>query len=158
MRVITPTGKLVKISKVIPYVEKYEYFNKRKQFVSEVAADLTVNPTALKFEIETNDNNVFLDASIFVGNLSRNMYLDIMDALLRDQYYDLSLMSYQDIKIYNLTASEVQLGEEFKPYYQENGLLFTTSNPAFTVVSGINSDEEENEDEEEHDTAEHQDA
>ena len=157
MRVITPTGKLVKISKVIPYVEKYEYFNKRKQFASEPAADLTVNPTALKFEIETNDN-VFLDAHIFVGNLSRNMILDIMNALLRDQYYDLSLMSYQDIKIYNLTASGVQLGEEFKPYYQENGLLFTTSNPAFTVLSGINSDEEENEDEEEHDTAEYQDA
>lgn len=119
MVVITPTGKLVKVNKVLICVERKLEFNGKIAHLKEFATDLSCNPTGLKFYISDNKVNCWREDELYIGNLSTEKVKEILNTLLKDGSYNLSDMEYQKEKSCNLKDLVLDGGESL-PYFEED--------------------------------------
>ena len=93
MRVLTPTGKVVKVFKVEPYVEAGFELNGVMQRVTNPAKDLSVKPTGINLTVESQ-NGDFARPFLYVGNLPTVEIIEILDAIMVSGFYDFTQMEY----------------------------------------------------------------
>ena len=141
MRIITPTGKLVKVSRVIPYAEKKDKFNGTIRKNAEVAIDMSVKPTGLKCFLKFQNNSV-LESSLYVGNLYPEQVQEIIGALLKDGCFDFSRLKYQKVQNRLTDKQEIDGGKSL-PYYDE--CIVINEFPPFLggQLMGINDGDDE---------------
>lgn len=136
MRVLTPTGKVVKVFKVEPYVEAGFELNGIMQRVTNPAKDLSVKPTGINLSIESQHGD-FARPFLYVGNLPTVEVLEILDAIGVSGFYDFTQMEYQQ-KSYDKVVID---GGSSLPYYNE-----TTFNDFAPILPFYEEEEEKEED------------
>lgn len=120
IRIITPTGKLFQVLKTVPFAEKKDEFNKSVITKVEVAKDMSVNPTGIRCFV-ASQNDMFGDmSSVYVGNLKPEKVKEILNALLKDEFYDFSQFQYQKSKKYTIFDDVEIDGGNSLPYFDEN--------------------------------------
>ena len=119
MRVLSPTGKLQEVIRVVPFVEKQDAFNGRVIYNSEVARDLGVNPTGLRLYLQKEQNDFFIP-TIYIGNLSTEKVQEILSTILKEEYYDFSQMQYQKVSVPFCSDVTIDGGKSL-PFFEEQG-------------------------------------
>lgn len=114
MRVISPSGRLLKIGSAVPCVETQYELNGRKYNVSDIARDMTMKPTAIRFHVKDSDR--YSDSYIYIGNLKPEQVQEMMQVILREKSYDLSKFEYQKTEIFE--EHIIDRGESL-PYFDE---------------------------------------
>ncbi len=148
MRIISPTGKVCKVLKVEPYAEKKDIFNGKSQRITELAISLDVRPTGVKCFLECARND-FAEPFVYIGNLTPEKVQEILDALLKNGYYDFSRFEYQ--KKVNAFGENIKIdGGVTLPYYQESDCALFGA-PLFSRNDTIDFPEEDDEEYEEED-------
>lgn len=150
MRIITPTGKVHKVCNAVPYAEKKEVFNGKTRVNSEVAVNMNVKPTGIKFSLEREPND-FSTPSVYIGNLAPEKVQEILSALLKEGYYDFSKLEYQKVVNIGFNSSMEMDGGKTLPFYQgnicDNSSIFSLFGDCVTYPAK-EEDEEEFEEEE----------
>lgn len=98
MRILSPTGRLFKISEVDAYVEADYELNGIRHIVKDVANNMSRKSTGIKFHIKCKDK--FTNQYVYIGNLTSEKVKEIMQVILNEKCYDLSKLSYQHRKGY----------------------------------------------------------
>lgn len=132
MRIISPSGRLFKISSVDPCVEAQYELNGMKHNASDVAKDMGMKPTGLRFHIACEDK--LADPNIYVGNLATEKVQEIMQFILKEKYYDLSKLSYQKEDL--MGKYIIDAGNSL-PYYSEvifEHMRMATYRPKFPML------------------------
>ena len=150
MRIITPTGKVHKVCNAVPYAEKKEVFNGKTRVNSEVAVNMNVKPTGIKFSLEREPND-FSIPSVYIGNLAPEKVQEILSALLKEGYYDFSKLEYQKVENIGFNSSMEIDGGKTLPFYQEN---ICDNSSIFSPFDGCVTYPAKEEDEEEFDEEE----
>ena len=124
MRIISPTGKVLNVSKVVPLAETVVNFNGKKNLFVEEAISLEVKPSALKLFVQTEQIGMAYP-HIVVGNLTQEKREEIQQALLTEDCYDFSKMTYQKYRD-ELSFRPVPVidGGISNPYYNEVCMSF----------------------------------
>lgn len=119
MRILSPTGKLLEIFRVEPYVEEKHKFNGLVHETVEVVRKLAFKPTGIKFyAVPSNSEKCFSNPNVYIGNLPANKVQEILDTMLKEGTYDFSKLDYQNKLgefMQNFTIDE---GKSL-PYYKE---------------------------------------
>lgn len=126
MKIMSPSGKVLKVERIVPYAEAVVQLNGNENYYTEEAKDLSVNPTGLKFYIE-KPFGMCQDPYVYIGNLSQEMREEIQQAMLKEGAYNLSSFAYQEVSYgcFGVTSAPVIDGGISLPYYFESGLNFT---------------------------------
>lgn len=114
MRILSPTGRLFKISGADAYVEADYELNGVRHLVKDVASDMSMKPTGIKFHIKCKDK--FTNQYVYIGNLTSEKVKEIMQVILREKCYDLSKLSYQHRKAFEEYVLD---GGTSLPYFEE---------------------------------------
>lgn len=148
MRIVTPTGKVVNVCKVEPYVEVGFQINGVYSRETRPAKNMSFKPTALNISID-NHVNVLMTQTVYIGNLPAEKVQQIIEELCVSGYYDFSKMKYQQ-DIYNKTVIDNGVS---RPYFIENMIINPADNPIGSPVflNDFTADSEYNEDDEEDD-------
>lgn len=118
MRILSPRGRIYNIDKVVPLIEKKEYFNDRVSVNREPVTSLALKPTAVKFIIN-HENNLFNKDVIVIGNLKPDVIKEMLSSLLVDGYYDFSGFTYQKVNLVDVKKIKLDGGISL-PYYEED--------------------------------------
>lgn len=147
MRIITPTGKLYEMFRVEPYAERMDTFNGKVQRVTAVATDMSVRPTGVRCYVKTNKE--YETPYFYVGNLSTEKVQEILESIMKYDYYDFSKLEYQKLRDGFIFNCKIDGGTSL-PYYFEN-LIEDLFSPALPYESplGWDCDEDTDEDEDE---------
>lgn len=94
MKILSPKGALLSVTKVEPLVEKRVSFNGSQLRLCQVAKDNYQLVTGVYLTVSSVDTP-FMPANIIVGNLKPAVVNDIMNKLLVEGNYDFSQLSYQ---------------------------------------------------------------
>ncbi|MCM1217802.1 MAG: hypothetical protein NC548_25200 [Lachnospiraceae bacterium] len=97
MRIMTPSGVLRNVTRVLPICEIRLEFNGRSRRAVEISESMECEPTALGFEFQSKgdcDSCVYGN-ELFIGNLKPEAVREILRKLLSDGSYDFSDMEYQ---------------------------------------------------------------
>lgn len=91
-KVLFPDGKLCVIKEVEAYCEQVVEIADKTIRLMEKAKDFCENPTALVFNVEERDDDIFMPMKSrkVVGNLPTALCKDLMRELLIKGYYDFS--------------------------------------------------------------------
>lgn len=115
MRILTARGRLCNVMKVEPMVEKLEVFNHVIHHNREVAMDMKVKPSCLRF---LAGGGFGISETFIVGNLPFETVREIQKVLLEKGYYDFSMMEYQPVVPFDLLKLKVDGGVSL-PYFEE---------------------------------------
>lgn len=115
MRIITPRGRIIKVDKVVPFVERIDTFNGRRNLCTEPAKDMKERPTGLKFDSK-DIRPAVLDNTLYIGNLTPDVVFEIQQVLLNSGTYDFSTIDYQKDTYPSDTVID---GGTSLPYYTE---------------------------------------
>lgn len=144
MRIISPTGRLITIKTVVPFVEEQFFFNGSKRIMSSMTKDNTVQANALRLSAGSNEaGNVFsATSSVFVGNLQPDKIKEITDSLLVKGFYDFSTMQYQKLEMSDVCSNRQKIGVDFLPYYKEEFFDIGEYNPMFSALGDMHTTED----------------
>ncbi|MGN0483128.1 MAG: hypothetical protein ACI4HI_06230 [Lachnospiraceae bacterium] len=116
MRILSPSGKIYEVNKILPYVEKKEEFNEKTFINREEAANPSVQPSALKLFFQGDEDGGI--QMLYVGNMKPEKVREISLQLLRDGYYDFTVLEYQ--KRNPLCDGNLKIDQgKSKPYFDE---------------------------------------
>lgn len=101
IRVISPVGKLVYVDQIQPVCEKQVLFNGRRIVMMESARDWSAKPTAMAMRITGMIGQPCWSEELLIGNLEPEKVLEIIRILGEKEYYDFSLLPYQNAEEYN---------------------------------------------------------
>ena len=136
MKILSPKGALLSVTKVEPLVEKRVSFNGSQLRLCQVAKDNYQLVTGVYLTVSSADTP-FMPANIIVGNLKPAVVNDIMNKLLVEGNYDFSQLSYQK-SVPFVDKYKYDEGKSL-PYYTEGMLIgggFPV-NDVFSNYSGI---------------------
>jgi hypothetical protein len=136
MKILSPKGALLSVTKVEPLVEKRVSFNGSQLRLCQVAKDNYQLVTGVYLTVSSVDTP-FMPANIIVGNLKPAVVNDIMNKLLVEGNYDFSQLSYQK-SVPFVDKYKYDEGKSL-PYYTEGMLIgggFPV-NDVFSNYSGI---------------------
>lgn len=136
MKILSPKGALLSVTKVEPLVEKRVSFNGSQLRLCQVAKDNYQLVTGVYLTVSSVDTP-FMPANIIVGNLKPAVVNDIMNKLLVEGNYDFSQLSYQK-SVPFVDKYKYDEGKSL-PYYTEGMLIgggFPV-NDVFSNYSGV---------------------
>lgn len=129
MRIITPTGKVVNVCKVEPYVEVGFQINGVCSRETRPAKNMSFKPTALNISIDTHVNPL-MTQTVYIGNLPAEKVQQIIEDLCVSGFYDFTKMEYQQD-----TYKKIIIDNGVsRPYFIENMIVDLTANPIGSPV------------------------
>lgn len=141
MKIITDKGALLKVAKVIPFIEVGFKMNESYHTFKEPVKKKGQKANALELQLVSNSDGMpFCRDSIFVGNLSQEMVSEITVGLAVDGIFDFRTMEFQEG---DGIFKPCKIGSQYKPYYNESiNAGFFDSCPS--SVFGKDTDDDEN--------------
>lgn len=127
MRILTPTKKVVEITKVEPFTEARIQFNGKEARLCQITKNKEL-VSGLYFSLSDNSMGMFASRDLVLGNLKREKADEIMQELLTQGYADLSDIKYQE----NVEQDKLYVFDngETLPYYVDDNLGAISYSPA----------------------------
>lgn len=134
MKILSPKGALLSVTKVEPLVEKRVSFNGSQLRLCQVAKDNYQLVTGVYLTVSSVDTP-FMPANIIVGNLKPAVVNDIMNKLLVEGNYDFSQLSYQK-SVPFVDKYKYDEGKSL-PYYTGTVIMDGTNSVTMSVDTDI---------------------
>lgn len=135
MRIISPSGELIKVSKVVAMAEANVMLNGRVRTLIEPSeSDNYAKASGLLFEIEVNEP-LFFSNNIYIGNLEPFKLREIMGKLLKDDAVDLACLGAE----YKETPFNNRIGCDAPVFWCRNVCFSSGLNCGVNPLMGCNN-------------------
>ena len=130
MRVISPRGELINVTRVTAMCEVDVILNEKVRTIIEACENGNRTATGLLMQIADNRAESIFANNIYIGNLEPSKLKEVMEGLLTRDFFDLSVLGAE----FKNTPFNNHIGSDFPVFWCRNVGISAESFPLFAEL------------------------